>query len=299
MVDWELERTLEPGVGARSGPPTAPGYLGRIGGRTFVRLKKRAGRRQLLFLPGVVLKLGLDASERRTLAVEAAHSAAAARDPFWAGLPAAPVNIFAGFVGRRFRPVGPGDFPAVARLVEDRLGETAGATQRPIRADLAHCAPALALLDAADRARLERLLDAETLPVTSMHGDLHFFNFVRTGAGFRIIDWEHFEADGSFVYDYVDFHVAVDHMNRSRYWPDTLAALGVDHPAIGRGAAAAGTPPRALRSYYLVRKVATILTRRGAEVSAQERDGLGAAIRRTLALIGLTLGEATPLLALV
>jgi hypothetical protein len=282
-----------------SGPKGSSGDPDRIGARWFARLSKRNGRRQLLFLPGVVLKLGLDAPERRKLAIEAERCAAAARLPFWTGLPVRAVTIpGSGFVGRRFRAARPDDLDAVSRVVEDRLDSCARLPRRPMLEDLAHCASVLARLDGAERARLERLFDGQALPETSMHGDLHLFNFVRSDAGFRIIDWEHFDPRGSFVFDYVDFHVAVDHWSRKRYWPDTLGALDLDHRAIRRGAEVSGTSPRALRAYYLLRKVDKRLERHGGAegLPRGEVEGLVAALRRAIAGIGPAFGDLAPLI---
>ena len=207
------------------------------------RVTKNRGRRQLFFLPAAVLKLGFDEPERRALGGEARGSAAAARHPFWGRLP---VRVFGlagtGFVSRRFRPVRLDDFDAVARVVEERLEACHVYPSQPIAAQLGGRLAGVLGLD--DRDRLTQAVDGFRLPQSSMHGDLHFFNFVRAGDGFRVIDWEHFDGDGSFVYDYVNFNVSVDRLNLQRPWPEALAALGPEHPAVRRAAELTGVPAR-------------------------------------------------------
>lgn len=246
-----------------TGPAHVPPYTARIRAKYFTSLTRRGGRRHLYFLPGAVLKLGANGTERRRLVAESNHTAAAARHPFWSGLPARLLPILGTIiVGRRYELVTREDFAAVSRLLDRRLQACADLPPRPMIDDVERSEPAVGQLDPSEQARLGELLAPEALPSTSMHGDLHFFNFVRSGGSFRIIDWEHFEDDGSFVLDYVNFHVSVDNVNGPRQWADTLGALSLDHPAIRRAAEVSGTSPRALRAYYLMRKSATILKRR-------------------------------------
>jgi hypothetical protein len=252
------------------------------------RVRRNDGRRLLLFLPAAVLKVAFSAPERQLLGAEARGSAAAMRHPFWGRLA---VRVFAlagaGFVSRRFGAVRLEDFDAVAHIVDDRLRACQAHPPHPIARQLA--GRLAGVLDPTDRDRLAEAVDGFKLPRSSMHGDLHFFNFVRAGDGFRVIDWEHFDADGSFVYDYLNFNISVDRLNLQRPWPETLASLGADHPAIVRAAEVTGVPPQALHAYYTVLKIDTILARTGGTAAlapAHRRDYL-AAIRRALASVGL------------
>lgn len=279
------------------GPVHVPPYTERIREKYFTSLGRRGGRRRLYFLPGAVLKLGTNATERGILAAESDRTAAAARHPFWSGLPARVLPVLRTVnVARRYELVTPDDFPAVWRLLDRRLEACADLPPRPMIADVERSEPAVSQLGPSDLARLADLLGPEALPLSSMHGDLHFFNFVRSGRSFRIIDWEHFDDEGSFVFDYVDFHVSVDQVNGTRRWPDTLGALSLDHPAIQRAAAVSGASARALRAYYLMRKSATILRRR-AEMMAldgNERRRIIDAIRNAIASLGVVIGHAVP-----
>jgi hypothetical protein len=272
----------------RAGPLSAPGYARKVAARYFTRISRRGGNRQLFFVPGAVLKVGLNATERRLLAEEWERTSEAARHPFWAGLPATSVPVLgAGFVGWRYRQARLDDFPEIKRLIEQRLEACRPLPRRPMADAIERASPAVGELGADDRARLADLLAEFTVPVSSMHGDLHFFNFVRSDDGFRVIDWEHFDEGGSFVFDYVDFHVAIDFLNGSRSWPDTLAAVSPDHPAVRRGAEVSGATPRAVRAYFLLGKVATILSRRqiANAVVPVERDGLVAALRNAISSV--------------
>ena len=276
-------------MGTRSERASRPGLLpwhqSRVADERILRLSKREGQRQLLFLPAAVLKLGLNRSERRALVVEAERSAAAARHAFWAGLTVGTLAVVrAGLLSRRFPSVQLTDFDAVAQIVEERLEACIPLPRHPIPEELLRRSQALALLDAAERDGLSAMLEGQLLPRSSMHGDLHFFNFVRSGAGFRIIDWEHFDPDGSFVFDYVDFHVSVDHVNRKRYWPDTLDSVDAGHPALQRAAAASGTAPQALLAHYLLLKIDTMIARRGGPggIAPTEWEDLLAVLRRAI-----------------
>lgn len=94
-----------------------------------------------------------------------------------------------------------------------------------------------------------------------MHGDLHIFNLVCSGDGYRLIDWEHFHKDGSFVYDYLDFHLSVLHIGAGKPWHRVLSGIAADHPCIRTVSQRFGIDPRALLAYYLFLKSDTIIAR--------------------------------------
>jgi len=283
-----------------SGPRRVPFYARKVAARHFTRLSSRGGKRQLFFVPGAVVKVGLSATERRLLADERERTRAAAEHPFWAGLPATTVSMLGvGFVGWRYQQARLDDYPEITGLLEQRLEACSGLPSRAMADAIAGATPVTRELDKDDRARLTALLSEHTLPASSMHGDLHFFNFVRSDDGFRIIDWEHFDGEGSFVFDYVDFHVSIDFANGSRSWPTTLAAISLDHPAVRRCAEVSGATPRAVRAYVILRKAATILSRRqdANAVVPAERDGLVGALRSAIASVALVAGNIAPMVA--
>jgi hypothetical protein len=276
---------MQPGGEVLTRPAQLALHQRPMGARPYFRLRLRQGRRHLVFLPGTVLKLALNPSERHLLRAESRATTAAARHPFWRQL-AVRAYYFAG-VGVatwRFRPVQLADFDAVAATVEDRLEASRGFAARPMQRDMA-ARPVLGLLDAADRHRLDALIEGCELPESSMHGDLHFYNFVGADDGYRLIDWEHYDARGSFVFDYIDFHVAVDHDNARRPWTATLGDVGSEHRAVRKVSRLFGLAPRALAAYYRLIKIDTIMARRGGarRVPQDERAGYRAGLRRLLA----------------
>lgn len=269
--------------GAHGGPRSTPAYSDRVNLKYFTRVSRRGGTRQLWFLPGLVLKVGTSLQERRLLAEESRLTSWAARDPFWKGLAADALSIWgAGLVSRRYRSVSSDHFANVSKILDSRLADSATYPVRPMLDDVPRMAPVISAWSSDDSRRLADVLGDQTLPSTSMHGDLHFFNFVRSRRIYKVVDWETFEGDGSFVFDYVDFHVSMDQFNGARHWPTTLGSLSADHPAVRRAADVAGTTPRAIRAYYLAQKAAKILERRakmGID-DAVERSGLLMAVRR-------------------
>jgi hypothetical protein len=266
----------------------------RLQGRGFFRVRRRGGLRQILFLPGAVVKLGLSAAERRLLAAEVGATAAAARHPFWRALPLRSHNLpGAGVINRRLGSVELADFAAVSGLIEERLEASRDYRRQSMRRQVRTQA-ALGLLGAEDRDAYASEIGDETVPESSAHGDLHFWNFVRADDGYRLIDWEAFDPRGSFAFDYVDFHVAVDHDNNGTRWPETLAAVSPGHHAVKRASRVLGVSPRALAAYYRLIKVDTIL-RRHEHLPEPRRAGVFAPLLR---LLGAHHGFAAGVLAL-
>lgn len=237
----------------------------------FGRQKRRGGRRQLIYGPGLFFKIGRTDSERQLIVREAAAAQAAARHPFWKGLPATVYRVLHhGLVERRGRPATPEDFEPLADLVETRLD-----------AALAH--PASEVLEGMERRPLFDHLDGDErralvaaagdlrMPRTSMHGDVHVFNFVFVGDTPRLVDWEFFDADGSFVYDYLDFFISVTAINSDDPWHVIMRGLRTSHPALVAVAARLDVAPGPLLAYYLFLKVNTILSLGGSFTTVGER----------------------------
>lgn len=270
-------------------PELVPAQQQLIRADRFFRVKRRRGVRHIVFLPGLVLKLGKSRAERRMLTAESAAASSAAGHPFWGELPLRSYRLAgAGVVIRRFRPVELADFDAVSEIIEDRLNACRDYPRRSMLTDVS-ARRLTGLLDDCERARIETLLASEAVPASSMHGDMHLWNFVQTGAAYRLIDWEHYDPSGSFAFDYVDFHVAVDHANTRTPWAETLAGVGPGHRAVQRAAGLLGVAPHALATYYRLTKLDTVLARMG-HVPQQERAGHVITFRRLLAMIGAALG---------
>ena len=143
-------------------------------------------RRQLLFLPGHVVKLAIGRRERDAAVREADHASTAAAHPFWSDLALAPDRVpFLGMAMRRHGGVRLEDYADINRLLGARLTRACDWSDRqPMSFFLwraAHTGPYLS--------GSPRHLDGLMLPMTSMHGDLHMFNFVRTETGFGLLDW--------------------------------------------------------------------------------------------------------------
>lgn len=231
----------------------------------FRRLRLRRGRRQLVFLPGGVLKVGRTPFERALLDAEVRGSQAAARHPFWAGAGVRALKLGrAQLFMRRFRSVTDDDFPAAADFTARRLEASLGYPRQPVLAGLER-RPVFGRISPDGRDRLRRALAGTRLPATSMHGDFHLHNFVHgTGDGFRLIDWEHFDPDGSFAFDFLDFHLQAEGMRRGLDWPGLLAGLDPGAPVFLEAARVLGADPAALRLYYLALRIDINLTRAAA-----------------------------------
>lgn len=228
----------------------------------FQRHSLRRGRRQILFLPMAVLKLATTPEEQQLSRREAAGNAGARRHPFWRGLLVRVARIpQVGLATRRCRPAeSVGDLRLISATMEARLAAAATFRAAPALGGLMR-RNALDLLCPDLRAQLVTRLAGLRLPRTSMHGDLHASNFVRVGAGVRIIDWEHFDPRGSFVHDYLDFHLDRQRATSGRDWPAFLAGLRPCHPLLARVGARVGAAPAPLHAHYVLMRAAIMQSR--------------------------------------
>ena len=251
---------IRPLTGVAPGAAPAPPSLWGVR-----RVLLRRGRRQLVFLPLGVLKIGRTPLEHDLLGTEARGSRAAARQPFWAGIGVRATRLGrAGLVMRRFRPVTDDDFPAAADFAARRLEQSLAYPRQPVLPGLER-RPVFARIGAAGRDRLRRTLAGTCLPATSMHGDFHLHNFVHgAGGSFRLIDWEHFDPEGSFTFDFIDFHLQAEVMRRGLDWPGFLAGLEAGEPVLLEAARVLDVDPSALRLYYLALRIDINLTRTAA-----------------------------------
>ena len=144
----------------------------------------------------------------------------------------------------RFRPTDGPDWLPVREVLEDRL---TSALDYPFRSMLEYGEgrSLSGRLDPGERSAIADILGPESVPHTSLHGDMHLWNFVALGSGaYRLIDWEYFDEDGSFVYDYLDFHVAASYMTGNGSWLPALSMVTEDHPVF-RGYPTGPPYPRA------------------------------------------------------
>jgi hypothetical protein len=250
----------------------------------FGRLRRRHGHRQLIYGPGLFFKIGRTDTERRMIAREAAAAQAAARHPFWKELPVRAYRLLDhGFVQRRGRPATTDDFDSLVEIVEARF-EAARAYPATDALEGIERRPLFGHLDKDERRALGAAIGKLQLPRTSMHGDVHVFNFVFFGDAPRLVDWEFFDADGSFVYDYLDFFISVMSINSDDPWHAIMRGLRTSHPAIVAVAARLDLAPQALLAYYLFLKINTIMSLGGSFTTVGERffDDHMAGLRRTL-----------------
>ena len=190
-------------------PQRSPRYIEhQLRDAACFRMSRRNIGRQLIFAPYLVVKVGMNPAEQRRLACEAAASQAAAAHPFWQGGALRAWRLWGvGLAARRGRPARLDDYDRVRAFVDRRL-ELAGRYPRAAIAALLARAPLHARLSRERRAAMLTVAGDGALPMTSMHGDLHLFNFATLDDGLRLLDWEHFEPAGSFAYDAVDFEMA-------------------------------------------------------------------------------------------
>ena len=247
-------------------PQRSPRYIEhQLRDAACFRMSRRNIGRQLIFAPYLVVKVGMNPAEQRRLACEAAASQAAAAHPFWQGGALRAWRLWGvGLAARRGRPARLDDYDRVRAFVDRRL-ELAGRYPRAAIAALLARAPLHARLSRERRAALRAVAGDGALPMTSMHGDLHLFNFATLDDGLRLLDWEHFEPAGSFAYDAVDFEMASLREDCGAAWEDFLDALPAEHEVFARVGARVGVPPAALFAYYLLLKTGILVKRRGAD----------------------------------
>ena len=245
--------------------PTRDGsHVQAIPQGTIGRQKRRGGRRQLVFCPGLFFKIGRTGPERAMVARECAAARAVAAHPFWKDVPARVYRIPSlGFVARRGRPAAPDDFDALVELVETLFG-AALAYPAADTVDSLRGRPLFGHLDRRERSALVAAASGLRLPRTSMHGDVHVFNFVFVGSRPRLVDWEFFDPEGSFVFDYLDFFISVSAINTDDPWHAIMRRLRTSHPALVAVADRLRLAPRALLAYYLFLKTDTVLSLSGA-----------------------------------
>ncbi len=230
---------------------------------SFGRIKKKRGARQLIFMPGLFFKIGRNDVESSNIERECAAVQTVAGYRFWRPLLTRVFRIPThGFVGRRLRPATPDDFDRLVETVET-LFSTALAYPEVDTLEGVVERPLFQHLTQDERRALVGLVSGLRLPKTSMHGDVHVFNFVFSGKAPRLVDWEFFDPNGSFVYDYLDFFISVSSINSDDSWHTIMRRLTPNHPAIATVSQRLGISPRVLLSYYLFVKVNTILSLHG------------------------------------
>ena len=265
--------------------PTAPPPTLRLQDRAFFRISRMGGSRQLLFTPLVVAKFARGVRNRAMLSREIRNLSAAKHADFWK--PLVPRCFGFGLVAlmtARYSNVGLQDYAPLSALVEQRLDGSLTRPRAPAVGMVEESA-VLASLDGDARARALEALSALALPVTGMHGDFHMYNFCKTAAGgFVLVDWEHFDAAGSFALDYLEFHTANRCFSELPKWDAFLEARsGPDKSAFG-AAKKLGCDPQALWLLYLLVKLDTLAQRRGglANMPSDNSSRFGDLVRRQI-----------------
>ncbi len=229
-------------------------------------------RRQLVFLPGLVLKLVIGARHRRAVEREACRAREAAGHGFWSDLALPPHRLPPiGMAMRRHGAVRLGDYGEINRMLLDRLDRAR---------DWHEWRSVDAMIRAAPHtgghlpAEAPALVGAR-LPMTSMHGDLHMFNFVRRREDFGLLDWEWYDPRGSFAFDFIDFRFANILTNSGQNAYRFMAGLTPDNSTIAFVARKLDIDPWALVIHYVFTRVNTMISRRGGleGVPADQRAG--------------------------
>jgi hypothetical protein len=279
------EHLVTAGQGAAIIRPTRDGsHVQTIPSGYFGRIKKKRGSRQIIFTPGLFFKIGRNVAETDLIERERVAIQKAARYPFWAPFAGRVFRIpSCGFVGRRLRPATPDDFDRLVATVEG-LFDSALAYPAIDAIEGVERRPLFRHLTRAERESLTAAIGDLAIPRTSMHGDVHVFNFVFAGNSPRLVDWEFFDANGSFVYDYLDFFISVNAINGDGNWHTIMRRLDASQPAIVAVADRLGVAPRALLAYYLFVKVNTVLSLGGSftRVTDEFFNSIIAGLRRTL-----------------
>jgi hypothetical protein len=233
---------------------TVPGTLVDLKQKSFFSMSRFRGKRRLVFFPSFVLKISRG-HHRRLLAKEAANAAAAANNPFWSEL-AVRYRRLGPFclASRRYTNVQANECEEITAIADQKLEQAFTLPRLPASHFLAGN-KMIQELTQVEQQSIQQVLGNLTLPATAMHGDFHMFNFARSGEHkFVLLDWEHFEQQGSFVYDHLDFHLSHEMFSQKVDWIDYLAVID-PRPFINTLAARLGARPEALWLFYLLVKV--------------------------------------------
>lgn len=265
-------------------PAIFPPILDQVNTRTLLRVKKRGGGRWLYFVPGLVIKFATTEEERAALLNEGTRADAAKGAQFWAGDVIGNRMLTRSIlVTTRHSNATPSDLHLLAGFVDAKLESAADYPMRP----------ALGYLDGGRfygtasegrRRMIAERLDGQRLPQTSMHGDFHFMNLVRSGPRVGVIDWEFFDPEGTFVFDYLDFHFHLEGGGKDN--ESFLMGLEPQHPAVGRVAAVTGIDPRALILCYGIHELSKKVARLGGHdaIPAATQVRMEQVVERLLAL---------------
>ncbi len=236
------------------------------------RISRMGGKRQILFLPFLVLKTAAG-SQVRHLQREIENAQAAASTPLWSGLVARPRRIDRRILAmRRFAPIALNDYHAVSEIVEDRLAAAVQYERHPASALIAG-RRIIDALPSGDREGVLAALGGITLPRTPMHGDMHMFNFCKKRNGFVLIDWENYVERGTYVLDYIDFHVHNTYFAQERKWFDFLRGLDTPDRSAVRAAERLAIAPGTLWLLYMLVRLDNMLCRFGGLDAMPAADG--------------------------
>nr|MBA3324612.1 hypothetical protein [Paracoccaceae bacterium] len=156
----------------------------------------------------------------------------------------------------------PKDYGAISGVVEDRLDVAVGYAHHPAGTLIAGSSIVDAL-PRGERARVHAALSGVTLPRTPMHGDMHMFNFCKARDGFVLIDSEDYVEHGSYILDYVDFHVQNSFFAQEALWFPFLAGLDTLDPSAVWAAGRLGIAPQTLWLLYMLVKLENMVLRFG------------------------------------
>jgi hypothetical protein len=253
-------------------PKTPPLSLKKLKDRSVFRMSRLRGARRWLFLPFFVLK-SARGHHAELLRREVSQAWLASEAPFWQSLAVRPRRLTdRTTVTRRFRQVELDDHAGIASLAEALLQEARSAERRSTLVFIMR-GPLFRLLSKEQQAVLAERSIAYDLPMTGMHGDFHMFNFCKDSKGaFVLLDWEHFDPEGSFVFDYLQFHFIHLHWGARAAWPEFLARFDASELPLRRAAAVFNVDPYVLWVAYVMHQLGVFAERRGGPAALERSE---------------------------
>ncbi len=253
-------------------PTAVPRWVRRPEGQWFFRSKRMGSRRLMLFMPLIVLKTARG-HHAEMLRREAENAKAAARNPFWSDVAVTSLRIGRSTaISRRHAQVQLADFAEIAAWVERRLDAALAARRGPAVGLIADN-PVFAALSPSAQQRVRAALRGLEVPITGMHGDMHMFNFCRVSrGGFGLLDWEYYVDQGSFAFDYTEFHACARYFGQELKWPEYFENTDAPDPAATRAAARLGVDVGAFWLVHLLIKLNAVAVQRGGFANQPDAD---------------------------
>lgn len=231
----------------------------------FTVKKRKGGDRLIVATPFLFGKWAKTPAERCNLRSEVMGARAASANPFWKDLVVRLTPISGSLaVARRWKPVTSSDIGPLSELTDHYLGRAIGGPLIPIATSLNATQVIRDIAPKRYREELIRLVGTAGVPFTGMHGDFHPYNFVRGRSGELLLtDWEHFDSDGSFAFDFMNFFLSQQRWQTGENFLEFLTNLTTSAAAIAHAAQQLRAPQNALLIYYTVMRLEIMFCRLG------------------------------------